>query len=120
MTSFVPQKYKRNAQIYRQGDSSEYVYIVIDGEFEVNRRRIGEKQRADNKERKYIGPSKAPKSSTYKIEKKTNFIDLKISIASQGQSIGFEDVINGRQYTTSVSCKSNEGSLYCIKNVEFL
>ena len=84
LTSFVPQKYKRKINIYRQGDPSEYAYIVIDGEFEVIRRKITERQNTHNKERDYLGPSIALKSNILKIDKKTNFVDLKIAIASRG------------------------------------
>lgn len=35
---FARVKYKRKHVIYKQGDQSEYVYIVIDGDFELEKR----------------------------------------------------------------------------------
>jgi hypothetical protein len=32
---------------------------------------------------------------------------------------GEEDILSNRNYTTTVSCKSNTGDVFCIKNNEF-
>jgi hypothetical protein len=45
--------------------------------------------------------------TAYKIDKKNSILNLRIAIASIGQTMGLEDVINERNYTTSVTCKSN-------------
>lgn len=34
--------------------------------------------------------------------------------------LGEEDAIQGKVYSTSASCKSNEGEVFCIKTDEFL
>lgn len=44
---------------------------------------------------------------------------IKISIVCPGQYFGEEDVLNDRNYTTTVRCLSNEAYLYCVKAEEF-
>ena len=44
---------------------------------------------------------------------------MKISIICAGQIFGNEDVLNDRNYTTTVKCLSNEAMVYCIKAEEF-
>jgi CRP-like cAMP-binding protein len=39
-------------------------------------------------------------------------IDVRISIATEGQMVGYEDVVNQRNYTTTCKCVSNEGTLF--------
>ena len=40
------------------------------------------------------------------MDKKANFFDIRILTASKGYLLGHEDVINDRNYTTSVKCSS--------------
>ncbi|CDW72825.1 UNKNOWN [Stylonychia lemnae] len=46
--------------------------------------------------------------------------NFKIAQIGVGQLLGEEDVISQRHYTTSVTCKSNFGEVYCIKNTDFI
>jgi hypothetical protein len=46
--------------------------------------------------------------------------DIPISMLSHGQVIGQEDVINQRNYTTSVKCLTNEASVYVIEGAKFI
>ena len=54
------------------------------------------------------------------IERKANYVDIRILSAGKGYLLGHEDVINDRNYTTSVKCISLEGSVFEIKAEEFL
>ena len=45
--------------------------------------------------------------------------EIKISIICAGQIFGNEDVLNARNYTTTVRCLSNVAQIYCIKAEEF-
>ena len=44
---------------------------------------------------------------------------MKIALLCRGQTFGSEDVLSGRNYTTSVRCLSPVGILYCIKAEAF-
>lgn len=45
---------------------------------------------------------------------------MKIAILCEGQMFGNEDVLRGRNYTTTVRCLSTKGAqLYCIKAEEY-
>ena len=44
---------------------------------------------------------------------------IKVAVLCAGQIFGQEDVINMREYTTSVKCLSTNASVYCIKSDEF-
>ena len=46
-------------------------------------------------------------------------MDLKIGMASRGQTMGLEDVMMARKYTYSVKC-IEEGTMYHVMNREFL
>lgn len=46
--------------------------------------------------------------------------NLSILIASKGQILGLEDILNGRRLTTSVKCITKKGSILKIKKEEFL
>ena len=44
---------------------------------------------------------------------------MKIAIICGGQIFGNEDVLYGRNYTTSVRCLSSDAQVYCIRAEEF-
>ena len=44
---------------------------------------------------------------------------FKIALIGSGQMFGEEDVFSNRNYTTTVTCRSNNGEVFCIKNSEF-
>lgn len=41
-------------------------------------------------------------------------------MASKGHVLGHEDVMNDRNYTTSVKCQSHEGTVFAMRSDEFL
>ena len=54
----------------------------------------------------------------FKMNQKKS-LNFKIARICKGQMFGQEDVINDRNYTTSVKCVSNSGKLFMIKSDEF-
>ena len=98
--------------MYQQGAEATEVYIVFDGEFEVQRRKIIGKNDEDQERNLLVSNLRFKKQIN--LSKKKNYIDLKICMASKGQTLAFEDVINERNYTTSIRCVSTTGQLYCI------
>ena len=70
-----------------QGEPSNNFFVVIDGQFElVRRRRIIKNfnQKMDSTARRLIGPNNQPREKVFTLEKKVNFIDLKIGVANIG------------------------------------
>ena len=63
-----------------------------------------------------LGHSKQLLNSSINNQKSSIF---KISLACQGNFIGAEDVINHRDYTTTVTCKSYNATLYTLKSEDF-
>ena len=59
-------------------------------------------------------------SQSYNPEQPRKFKEIKIALFCSGQMLGQEDVINERNYTTSVKCLSAEGALFSIKRQEFI
>lgn len=47
------------------------------------------------------------------------FNTYKIAQIGTGQMLGEEDVIKSSAYTTTVTCKSNMGEVFCMKTTEF-
>lgn len=45
--------------------------------------------------------------------------NIKITLIGAGQMFGEEDVLSNRNYTTTVTCVSKVGDVFCIKNNEF-
>ena len=53
------------------------------------------------------------------LNRTAKYENLKLTLLGAGQMFGEEDVIRERPYTTSVTCKSNTGSVFCWKSTEF-
>ena len=73
----------------------------------------------DSTARRLIGPNNQPREKVFTLQKKVNYIDLKIGVANKGQPLGLEDVVNERNYTYSVRC-IEEGTMYQVLDREFL
>ena len=70
-----------------QGEPSNNFYVVIDGQYElVRRRRIikNTNQKMDSTARRLIGPNNQPREKVFTLQKKVNYIDLKIGVANIG------------------------------------
>lgn len=60
-------------------------------------------------------------NSKYQIKSpKSKIIQIKVAIVTQGQVLGFEDIINSKYHSTSVKCTTKTGSLLAINAKEFL
>ena len=70
-----------------QGEPSNNFYVVIDGQYElVRRRRIikNSNQKMDSTARRLIGPNNQAHEKVFSLQKKINYIDLKIGVANIG------------------------------------
>jgi CRP-like cAMP-binding protein len=116
--------YKRNQFVYRQGDPSKFIYVVLHGNFEVIRRkRVRTKvQPVGIDPRRMIGPNIDDITKQRQLKTgKTSILasDIPIAVLTDGQIFGQEDVINEREHTTSVKCLTNDGSLYVLPAFSF-
>jgi hypothetical protein len=70
---------------------------------------------------KFIGPFQKSLRGAMntKFEKKVIHFDVRVALATEGQMLGYEDVINFRNYTTSVKCISKTGVLYKLNREVF-
>lgn len=135
---FARIKYKRKHVIFKEGDPSEYVYIVINGDFELEKK----VRHVENKElnyKKYISSNILGdnafgyKSSKSEVDPKVaQFTKNKtlannseysetyrIALLSRGQMFGDQDAFHGRPYQSTVICRSNDGELYQITRENF-
>ena len=71
-----------------------------------------------------IGPNKEfthdKKQNPLKQEKPWVFIDVKVATLTKGELIGYSDVVNKTNYTTSVKCMSSPGKILVISSNEFV
>ncbi|CAI2359767.1 unnamed protein product [Moneuplotes crassus] len=134
--------YKRKQVVFEEGQSSSYVYIVKEGEFELTKkiryqkdnRRILKDLFKSHCETKYT-PVRIPypgsflkeaRKSMHKIttNMKSNIAQLakssscKMSILSPYQLFGHEDSFRGRTYSTTCTC-TVDGILFRIKSSFF-
>jgi len=124
--------------VFKEGEDSDYVYIVIKGDFEL----IKKVKQTNYKEinyKKYINSnifdtgkldySMAKSEVDPKVAKFTknktlsNNIEYnqnyQVAILSKGQMFGDQDAFFERPYSTTVICKSNDGELYRITRENF-
>ena len=72
-----------------------------------------------------LGPKKNMTNSSTKNNNQSNRQqvyragELKIALVCQGNLIGTEDVINQRNYSTTIKCTTTSGSLYTLKTEDF-
>jgi hypothetical protein len=93
---------------------------VFKGEFQISRRKFISNGEKEVDTRQMIGPTKSQvNNKVYSLGKKANFIDLVLALESKGQTLGFEDGLFERNYTTSIKCNSNEGILFKVRCDDF-
>ena len=131
-------KYKRKYIVFKEGDPSNHVYIVINGDFELVKKvkHIEEKEinyknyiksNIFNEDQMYV---KAPKSEVdNKIAKFTKNKTLsnnneynqnyRIALLCKGQMFGDQDAFYEKPYQSTVICRSNDGELYRITRENF-
>lgn len=93
---FTKVDYKRKQNVFNIGSPPEYVYIVIDGEFEL---------------------WKPMKTETNK-EKKENFI-VKFALLGKGEVFGDEEVIKNKPHNLICTCYSTTGRLLAMRAEDF-
>jgi CRP-like cAMP-binding protein len=131
-------KYKRSHVVYKEGDSSSHVYIVINGDFEFVRKI----KHVENKEINYkryitsnifddsrLGSHNAKSEVDSKVAQftKNRFLsnnpeynkDYRVALLCKGQMFGDQDTIYERPYQATVICRSNDGELYQITRENF-
>ena len=139
MNSFILQNSCMNQCIFQEGQTQEYIYIVVEGEFSVlksfkkKKKAIGE----DEHSRSFLGPlnhglnplSKITRTQIYgkpqhielkKLQRTLKDYSIKILTGTRGQVLGLEDAVFGRNHTSTVKSISSNGQLYAINKNEFL
>ena len=105
------------------------VYIIKEGEVEALRqiKKLHSKAKASNQDNKFFLGNNAQLRKCTQPEKivtkgKDNHKPqmIRLSQICSGQMFGEEDVVNNRNYTTTVRCISTSAVIYCIKAEEFL
>lgn len=113
--------------IYKQGTIAKSIYIVTTGDFEIVRRNklMKKEERKDTSLaniKNYLGPLKAQEhdiTNNFPLNMRSKSHYMKVSVLGKNQMFGHEDVLNNRNYTTTVKCISNHASIYCCKAEEF-
>lgn len=131
-------KFKRTHIVFKEGDMSDYVYIIVNGDFELEKK----VKHVSNKEMNYyryissniFGKTKmsdamAKSEVDSKIAKFTKNKTLansseynqnhRIALLSRGQMFGDQDAFHERPYQVSVICRSNDGEVYRISRENF-
>ena len=111
---FKPGKYIRNQLVYKQGDPSDYVYIVKSGEFKLEREVPikHEKQIAIDKYGRH-------KQETNK-ERQAATIKAEIAIIGEGEVIGDSDVMRGTHRTHHCKCYSRNAEVLAISKTVYI
>ena len=111
---FKPVKYIRNQLVYKQGDPSDYVYIVKSGEFKLERE-------VPIKHEKQIVIDKygRHKQETNK-ERQPATIKAEIAIIGEGEVIGDSDVMKGTNRTHHCKCYSRNAEVLAISKTVYI
>jgi CRP-like cAMP-binding protein len=99
---------------------SDHMYIIKSGQFEMTRtlRSVGKLQVQDFDTNEGIYNQK--RNTVHKIMPKiSQGIVIKLSHLCSGHIFGEEDIINERNYTTTVKCISSTGVIYVLSNEHF-
>lgn len=136
--SFELHTEKRGLVLYREGDPSDYIYLVRDGEFELTKRKIP-KSETQYKFDKLIGPRKSvtdiPDGNVVEKLTKTGSINskmksgmnfkkrstevIRLGTFTSGSIFGEDDVLFERSRIGTVVCKSSVGTLFKLNIAEF-
>ena len=129
-------KFIRKQYVYKEGDESDYVYIVINGDFELVKQ-VKHVEKKEMNYKKYIHSNLINKPS---VDSNRSEVDAKIAqftrvkvltnssecnnhyriaLLAHGQMFGDQDAFHERPYQTSVVCRSNDGLLYQITRENF-
>ncbi|CAI2382238.1 unnamed protein product [Moneuplotes crassus] len=146
---FIEKEYLRNFKVYSEGDKTEYIYIVLEGEFEANKLvTIGKKRSPeDNFIHEHISDKRQKPIAKIHKELIQNYagslsnssseasLDINNPIKEnngtenmfcpelfcRGSLIGDEDIYAERDFhTATVKCTSNRGKLFAILKSELI
>ena len=131
MRSFEYEACIMNQVIYRQGEPASNVYVVAAGDFEtlrtnkVNQNAFIKKQALPSNVKTLLGPKKVLSPDTeftgYRPEHaKLRGKEMRVAVLGLHQMFGHEDVLNRRNYTTTVKCTSNNAAVFWCKAEDFL
>lgn len=131
-------KFKRKHIIYKEGDPSDFVYIVINGDFELEKKIkcvdnkemnykkyissniLGEKVIGHKSSRSEVDPKVAKFTKNKALTNNAEYNEsYRIALLSKGQMFGDQDAFYDRPYQATVICRSNDGELYQITKENF-
>lgn len=123
LTYYMPRAtYMRNQIVFKEGDQCCFVYVVLQGEFEITKliKPVAEKDEHWNF---YIGPLREKSGINERLVKHINknpgYLPQRITIIGVGNMIGEEDASQERGYTSTCKCLSQNGVLLAIKTNDF-
>ena len=126
--SFEKKMFKINQVIYKQGEESNFVYIVHTGDFEVLRANklypmeIDVNEHPTDKVRSMLGPNRGlNKQTDHDSRKEASYKSqlVRVALLSKWSILGHEDVLNTRDYTTTCVCKSHNAQVYMCEAAKF-
>ena len=65
------------------------------------------------------GKGLGPSNTRLQDHRKYNVTEIKLCLLNSGQFIGIEDVLNDRNYTTTVRCLTNDAIIYTLTTEDF-
>mmetsp|Transcript_37933 Transcript_37933/g.37443 ORF Transcript_37933/g.37443 Transcript_37933/m.37443 type:complete len:156 (+) Transcript_37933:146-613(+) len=129
---------KRKHVVYKEGDPSQFVYIILKGEFElvkkfrqieekeINYKRYVKSNMLDNPRGNHalskseVDPKIAQFSKNKSLSNNNEYNQqYQIALLCKGQMFGDQDTFFERPYTSTVICRSNDGELYRITRENF-
>lgn len=131
-------KFLRKQYVFKEGEDSIYVYIVVNGDFELEKQ-VKHIEKKEMNYQRYISSSIIDKPNLMKSKNRSD-VDPKvaqfsrvkvlansneqnnhyrIALLSKGQMFGDQDAFYERPYQSSVICRSNGGQLYRITRENF-
>jgi CRP-like cAMP-binding protein len=126
---FHEEEFKRNQLLFTQGDPAEFITIICEGEFELTRRKNKLVRLGDEDDQSSLlqmlgpqipggGTTRATRNMS-KEKGKVQATNIKLALASSGQFLGAEDVLNQRNFTTTARCTSTTATVYTLKTDDF-
>ena len=114
--------------LFQQGESAGEVALIYKGEFEVIRTKRKRMLHEDKHESQKLaqllgnpGTGKGPSLNKTRVKDNVKFksTEIKLCLLNSGQFIGVEDVLNDRNYTTTVRCCTNNAIIYTLNTENF-
>ncbi|EAR98871.3 cyclic nucleotide-binding domain protein (macronuclear) [Tetrahymena thermophila SB210] len=112
------ESYVKNQQVFLEGDKSDLVYIISQGEFGVYKhfQDLQFRKLNDVSHNKYLD---SLGTTTVKLQEFHHNKNILTKILKDNEMFGEEDIINRRCRTFSVICESNDGDLIVMSKATF-